>query len=284
MKIFFDTGAGEEELNFTLEGSLPFVEILKKLSAWAESQKVFIIDYHVAAKPQYKEKESLNSDEIETIHLRMGDQASLIESNLRELIDYTDRAGLHLAKSIQDARELSENEKADLLSGSSFIAESLETLSRHLVPESIEYMEKAVNALLNNNDLVEKINALGAVQYQLKLWLREREFSRVQPEEAKERIARFREQIPEIKKDLEKVAAYFTQGKEHDALTKLELVSQTLVDAAMLMRIAKDVKAEVVQKIVSLLGDLTQAVTARDLVTAADIADFDLRDALEEIA
>ncbi|HRP68247.1 MAG TPA: hypothetical protein PLY93_01795 [Turneriella sp.] len=284
MKIYFDTGSGNQELNFSLEATLPFIEILKKLTEWAESQKVFIVDYRIAAKPEFVENENLNSDEIDSIYLRLGDQTTLIESNLRELIDYTDRAGIHLAKTIQEARALSEQEKGDLNSGAAFIAESLEALSRHLRPESVEYMERAMNALLHQDDLIEKVNALGAVQHQLKLWLRQTEFSRITAEEAKEKVTRFREQISDLSHDLEQIAARFTQGKEQEALSKLEMVSQILVDAAMLMRIAKDSKSALVDKLVSLLGDLTQAVTARDLVTAADIADFDLRDTLQEIA
>ncbi|MBX3721956.1 MAG: hypothetical protein KF713_08960 [Turneriella sp.] len=272
------------ELNFTLTETLTFPEILAKLTEWAESQKRFIIDYRVAAKAEFAEKDELNSDEIDVIHLQIGDQTDLVESNLRELIDYLDRVGLHLAKVIQEGKTLGEKDAADLKTGGVFITESLDALSKHLKPESAEYMAKAVNALNTNPDLVEKINALGAVQNQLKLWLRQTEFSRVTPAEAMERVRNFREQIPALQADLEQIAARFTQGKEQEALGKLEMVSQILVDGVILMRIAGDVKRPETDKLVSLLGDLTQAVDARDLVTAADIADFDLRDALKAIA
>lgn len=56
-----------------------------------------------------------------------------------------------------------------------------------------------------------------------------------------------------------------------------------MVDAAILMRIANDAKKVMAEKLVTLLGDLTKAIDARDLVTAADIVDFDLRDLIKEL-
>jgi DNA-binding LytR/AlgR family response regulator len=275
---------GSEELNFEMQQTLPFAEVLQKLTAWAESQKLFILDYRVAAKPEFAAQAELNSDEIDVIELELGDQRDLIESNLRELIDYTDRVGLHLAQVIQEGRTLGENAARDIKVGAVFIAESLDALGKYLAPENAEYLAKAINALNTQDDLLEKINALGAVQNQLKLWLRHTAFARVTPAEAIEKVKTFRDQIPVLQSDLEQIAARFTQGREQEALAKLETVSQTLVDAVILMRIAGDAKKQQTEKLVTLLGDLTQAVDSRDLVTAADIADFDLRDALKDIA
>lgn len=277
-------GAGAEELNFELTEVIPLATIMDKLTAWAETQKLFIVDYRIAAKPEFANKENLNSDEIDVIHLALGDQADLVESNLRELIDYTDRVGLHLAKIIQEGKALEAKDASDLKTGGAFIAESLATLTRHLRPENADNLTEAVNALNTKDDLVDRINGLAAIQNQLRLWLRQAEFSRVTPAEAIEKVKNFRELIPALQSDLEQIAAKFTQGKEQDALQKLEAVSQTLIDGIILMRIAGDAKKQHTEKLVTLLGDLTQAVDSRDLVTAADIADFDLRDALKEIA
>jgi hypothetical protein len=272
-----------EQLNFEMTETLPFVEVLNKLTAWAESQKLYIIDYRVAAKPEFAAKEALNSDEIDVINLQLGNQTDLIESNLRELIDYADRVGLHVAKVIQAGKDLDAKEASDLKTGGVFVAESLATLAKYLKPENADALLAAVNTLNSNPDLIEKINALAAIQNQLRLWLRQTEFSRVSPAEAKEKITAFREQIPALQADLEQIAARFTQGREQEALQKLEMVSQTLVDAVILMRIAGDAKKQHTEKLVTLLGNLTRAVDSRDLVTAADIADFDLRDLLKEL-
>ncbi|HMY11572.1 MAG TPA: hypothetical protein PKC74_08105 [Turneriella sp.] len=59
--------------------------------------------------------------------------------------------------------------------------------------------------------------------------------------------------------------------------------AQTLVDAVVLMRIANDKSQGAGEKLVDLLGQLTGAIDSRDLVTAADIVDFDLRDLLKEL-
>jgi len=274
---------GDEALQFELTETLPFNQILQKLSAWAESQNLYIIDYRVAAKPEFAGKEDLNSDEIDVINLQIGDQAQLIESNLRELIDYTDRAGLHVARTIQEDKYLTEQEERDLKNGGAFIAESIETLSKHLEPENAEALAKALNELNTNPDLIEKINALAQVQNQLKLWLRQLEFSRISKEEAAERINNFRAQTAELSDKLERIAAFFTQGKEQDALQLLDSVSQTLVDAVILLRIAEDPKKVGGERLIELLGRITAAVDSRDLVTAADIVDFDLRDLLKEL-
>ncbi|MFO1472460.1 MAG: hypothetical protein U1F27_15655 [Turneriella sp.] len=274
---------GEEPLQFEMTETLPFPQVLAKLTDWAESQKMFIIDYRVAAKPEFAEKEDLNSDEIDVIHLQIGDQTDLLESNLRELIDYADRVGMHLAKVIQEGKSLDTKETNDLKAGGVFVAELLGTLTNYLKPENPESLTQALNALNTNPDLIEKINGLAIIQNQLKLWLRQTEFSRVTPAEAAERVSEFRARAAEIGAELEQIAARFTQGKEQEALQRLETVSQTLVDAAILLRIANDAKKDMAEKLVALLGDLTKAVDSRDLVTAADIVDFDLRDLIKEL-
>jgi hypothetical protein len=274
---------GDEPLQFELVETLPFSGIMQKLQAWAEGQNLYIIDYRVAAKPGFEDKEELTSDEIDIINLQLGDQRELIESNLRELIDYTDRAGFHLAGVIQSGKRLTAQEERDLANGGVFLAESLQTLQTYLKPDNPESLARALKELNGNPDLVEKINSLALVQNQLKIWLRQTEFSRVSQKEAAERVARFREQIPAIEVELEKIAARFTQGREQEALQMLETVSQTLVDAVVLMRIADDKGQHTGERLVELLGQLTAAIDSRDLVTAADIADFDLRDLLKEI-
>jgi len=274
---------GDEPLQFELVETLPFSGIMQKLQAWAEGQNLYIIDYRVAAKPGFEDKEELTSDEIDIINLQLGDQRELIESNLRELIDYTDRAGFHLAGVIQSGKRLTAQEERDLANGGVFLAESLQTLQTYLKPDNPESLARALKELNGNPDLVEKINSLALVQNQLKIWLRQTEFSRVSQEEAAERVARFREQIPAIEVELEKIAARFTQGREQEALQMLETVSQTLVDAVVLMRLADDKGQHTGERLVELLGQLTAAIDSRDLVTAADIVDFDLRDLLKEI-
>jgi len=283
MRIYLGTGADAEELNFTLSEKISFAQIIAKLTEWAESQKLFIIDYRVAAKPEFTGKEDLDSSEIEVIELQLGDQTDLIEANLRELIDYTDRAGMHLAKVIQEGKSLDEREAADLKTGGVFITESISAMTRHLKPENADGLTQAINNLNSNPDLIEKINGLAAIQNQLRLWLRQAEFSRVTPEAAIEKVSVFRSQLSELDRELEQVAAKLTQGREQEALQKFENISQILVDAIILMRIAKDAKVAVTEKLVKFLDDLTQAIDRRDLVTAADIADFDLRDALKEL-
>ncbi len=279
MRIVVD----DELLNFELNETLPFAQILDKLQAWAESQGLFIIDYRVAAKPEFADKTDLTSDEIEEINLQLGDQLQLVESNLRELIDYTDRAGLHIARVIQEGKILTADEDRDLKNGGAFIAESFDALSKYLQPESAESIAGALNTLNTNPDLIEKINALALLQNQLRLWLRYAEFSRVSPAEAAEKVIVFREKLPALQAELEQVAAKLTQGKEQDALVLLETISSTLVDAVVLMRKANDDKKFAGDRLVNVLGQLTAAIDARDLVTAADIVDFDLRDLLKEM-
>jgi len=280
---YMEIYVGDERLQFELTETLPFFGIMQKLQAWAESQNLYIVDYRVAAKPGFENKEDLTSDEIAVINLQLGDQRELIESNLRELIDYTDRAGFHLAGVIQSGKILSTQEEQDLTTGGVFLAESLQTLQTYLRPDNPESLACAVKELNSHPDLIEKINALALIQNQLKIWLRQTEFSRVSPEEATERVARFREQVPGMQEELEKIAARFTQGREQEALQMLETISQTLVDAVVLMRIANDKSQGAGEKLVDLLGQLTGAIDSRDLVTAADIVDFDLRDLLKEL-
>lgn len=280
MRIYID----DKPLAFELKETLAFSEIMAKLTAWAESQKLFIIDYRIAAKPEFAAKEDLNSDEIDVINLQLGDQTDLVESNLRELIDYTDRVGMHVANTIQAGAALGTQEAADLKTGGVFIAESVETLSKYLPAENAAQLTNAIAVFNTQNDLIEKINALAIIQNQLKLWLRHTEFSRVTKDEAAQRLVEFRARHEDLQQELEKIAAKLTQGKEQEALQILESVSQVLVDAVVLMRIAEDAKVSSGQKFVELMGQLTAAIDARDLVTAADIVDFDLRDLLKEVA
>lgn len=281
--LYMEIYVGDERLQFELTEILRFPDILQKLQAWAESQNLFIVDYRVAAKPGFENREELTSAEIDVINLQLGDQRDLIESNLRELIDYTDRAGLHLAGVVQSGRTLGADEQQDLTTGTVFLAESLQTLQTYLRPDNPEMLSRTLKELNSNPDLLEKINALALVQNQLKVWLRQTEFSRVGREEAAERVARFRERVPAMQEELEKIAARLTQGREQEALQLLETVSQTLVDAVVLMRIADDRGQGGSEKLIELLGQLTAAIDSRDLVTAADIVDFDLRDLIRQL-
>ncbi len=275
---------GDEPLQFELEKNTPFAQILSELTEWASSQKVFIIDYHIEAKPGFENNEHLSSDEIETLRVNVGSQEDLIDSNLRELIDYTDRVGIHVANLIETQKSPDEKDASELKTAWAFVVESVDALSQHLEAQDRTSLKNAVSVLTQVPDLIEKLNALAIIQNQLKLWLRQTEFSRISKEEAIEQLVEFRKRQDALNQDLEQIAAKLTQGKEQEALTLLEPVSQILVDAVLLMQIAEDSKYKDAQKLVELLGQLTAAIDQRDLVTAADIVDFDLRDLLKAVA
>lgn len=275
---------GDEPLQFELEKNTPFSEILSELTEWASSQKFYIVDYHIEAKPGFENNERLSSDEIETLRVNVGSQEDLIDSNLRELIDYTDRVGFHVANLIETQKSPDEKDASELKTAWAFVVESVDALSQHLEAQDRTSLKNAVSVLTQVPDLIEKLNALAIIQNQLKLWLRQTEFSRISKEEAIEQLVEFRKRQDALNQDLEQIAAKLTQGKEQEALTLLEPVSQILVDAVLLMQIAEDSKYKDAQKLVELLGQLTAAIDQRDLVTAADIVDFDLRDLLKAVA
>ncbi|MCS6972595.1 MAG: hypothetical protein NZL89_06175, partial [Leptospiraceae bacterium] len=225
----------------------------------------------------------LNSDQIEVIRLELGDRHALLGSNLRSLIDYADRAGIHLARTIQSGGALSEKDQEDLAAGGAFIAESLQTLQNYFHVTNKEALAEAIRQFNQNTDLVEKINALALIQNQLKLWLRQLEFAQVSPAQAEEKIQQLRERQSEFDAELEKIAAKFSQGREHEALELLESVTQTLIDAALFIQIANPERSESIEKLIELLNQLAAAMDAHDLVTAADLVDFDLRDLLREL-
>jgi len=273
----------DEPLNFEIQERLSVAEAIDKVRTWAEGQGHFVIDYRIAALPEFADSEALMTDQVELIDITLGDQRDLVETNLRDLIDYSDRMGYFLAKAISEGRTLDDKEQASLIEACAFMDESIMALLSHLAPENKQDLSQAVKDLKNQADLVLKINALAIIKNQIQLWLRSVEFSRIDSSEAENKLTEFRSQIGQLKSDLEKIASQMTRGKEQAALQALESAMQKITDAMILMRIAEDTKKDEGKSILIILRTLTQHLDEKDWVSAADVVDFDLRDALDRL-
>ena len=101
-------------------------------------------------------------------------------------------------------------------------------------------------------------------------------------EEIKALKDKFKDQVPQLLKLVEDIATSLTVGKEAQAMTGIEQLVEYFSELLALLGRDQNQK-EFSEKLVGLLSELTSALDSADLVTAADIIDYDLKDVLDEL-
>ncbi|MCB1146918.1 MAG: hypothetical protein KDK38_08950 [Leptospiraceae bacterium] len=270
-----------EELQFTLEKENSLKEILDSVASWAETNALYIVDYTVESK---EPPEKQNSQNIDVLDILLGTRDQLVVSQLTELDAYVNRMGAFLAERYSSGNDLTEAESVHLADGMQYIRESLAALEAHL-PRAGEELEGALISLKNSNEPVQKISALAIIKNRTSLWLRQTEFALLSDEERKGKREEFFQYLDGVDTQLETVASEITMGKEQMALGRLtEILEQFSTGLAILggdpggSGIVNDLG-----DFVKLLGELAAALDSGDMVTAADIVDFDLRDGIEKL-
>ena len=104
----------------------------------------------------------------------------------------------------------------------------------------------------------------------------------ISKEERDALIKEFKEESVKVLHSLEDIASDLTAGRESKAIQRIEELVAFISDALSLIY-QIDKNREEKEKLVKSLGELTSALSKGDLVTAADIVDYDIRENLEKI-
>lgn len=273
-----------ENLPFELDEVLPIESVIEKVAVWARSQNAHILDYRIKARTGFENADVLNSEQTELIDIELGNAIDLISGNLNELDAYLDRMGVFLADKISEGKNLNARELEEVSSGIEYIRQVVSELNDKLGQDAGEEVENSLISLSASTDLMVKIQSLAVIKNQTGVWMRKVKFGALTAEEKTELKAKFLEKVPETESALEKIASLLTMGKESEALQKLEYAMEIISDGLVLLSMTGYPDAEKISSTLKLMSELTAALDSSDMVTAADIIDFDLRESLSKLA
>lgn len=273
-----DIYINNEKLEFTLEKETSLQDILKHIQDWAGQRELYLIDYNLDS---IDENGPFHSGNIHRLDISLGDRTDLLKHNLIEMQRYVDRILKFLAEKLQKQAELSAEESAQLLEGKEWLSESL-VASYGLLSGSSQLDEKVIHDLESSSSLQEHIICLSRVADLLSLWYRQFSYNILSEEEQQAFTKKFLAELPAVAKSLEEIASDFTVGKEVKGFQTLDSTLAFFSDG--LLYLSNDpVWGEVIERLTDILRELVQALSDQDMVNAADIIDYDLREILDEI-
>ncbi len=275
----------EKPLEFKLENEIRLEQVLEHVQEWASQKNFYILDYEALGKENQSVGEKALSSEIETVSIQLGDQRDLIVENLEEVNRYIDKVGSYLAERVTLEQAVAEDKALEIREGLNWVGDSIKSIEKQLLVKKSEF-----KVLLNNisnldikNDTLEIIENLAQIKDRVFILIKNGRFSNLKPDEIAELTTEFKKQIPATVEKLEKVAEFLTAGKEGEAFQTLEGLIDYVSDGVAVMAQNQE-KSETCDKLVALMKELMGALDNNDLVTAADIVDFDFKDLLQELA
>ncbi len=264
-----------QEVDYELEAPLGISEFISQVQDNLSAENLYILDYG------FRKKEGVESpkttDDIEMLDIIAGNKEHLLMSTLESLDNYLDRAGTFLVSKL-DGSELSGEESEQYNEGVRFIREVVQSVNPD-PDKRPERLDQALITLSQSPHQEARINALAVVKNQVAIWKKLLSVQMLGKEEQARQKQEFMDAIEEKSGLLEKSAMLLTQGKEAESLATVSTFMDYLTKGIALFNHERG-KEEIIQTLVRFLEDLTRALDRRDLVTAADILDFDLRDAL----
>lgn len=274
-----------EELSFTLQKKESLEKILERVAEWAQKGDLYILDYRIKGKNQQDEMLSHDSETIEVLDVLLGNRSQLVLSQLKELDAYINRMGTFLASKMSSEADLQAHEKKDLNDGLVYIQESLGALEAHL-PKAGEELEGAILSLRSTKDPMQRISALAMIKNKTSLWLKQAEFALQSEEERAQARKEFFSYLNEVHPILESVAMDITMGKESNALEVLGDFLDRLSSGLAILNTENRENLERKEKLnnfLRILSDLAAALDRSDMVTAADIVDFDIKEGIDTL-
>lgn len=268
-----------KEVSFQMEKPLSLNELIEEVQENIAGDNLYVIDYVLEAKTG--KEAPLSSDDIESIDFEIGSQDELMLSAVEELDAYLDRAGLYLADHIQSDKGFSPQEEEEFRDGVNYISGVIESLQNDR-DRRTEQLDQAMIVLAKSADLRERIGALAVIKNQVAVWKNLMAVANLDDEQQDKARSSFLDRVDSLNDELEKMATWLTQGKEVETYDGLAHFIDEITHGVALFSMMEE-KQEVVRRLINFLEELTSALDSRDLVTAADILDFDLRDTLEEL-
>lgn len=283
--IYMQIIVNNEKIEFEIQKKLNLNEIIEHLNEWASEKELYVTDYKIEADENLKPHE-LNSSNIEVMNVQIGDQKDLIETNLSQLNDYLDRIGSYLAGALEQGAEVELTEKQNLREGIDYIHESLSGIMQVMSGKDEQQpLKEKLDQLVDldiEKDLEAGLNLLAVLKNQVLIYIKNLRLSRMSEEELINSKNQFLNNIDTILEKLEHIAEDLTIGKENVAITKLENITGVISDGLIILRMT-NTSPEITTKMLAALNEMTTALVTGDMVTAADIVDFDLKDLLTEL-
>lgn len=277
MQIFVNSQA----LDYELEKSATLSEIIDNVQEWAKKSNMFILDYDVVTEKE-NNNDLLTSDDIDKINIEIGNSEDVILKNIIDLNEYIDKMGSFLAVNPK-LEELTKENFNIVSEGLKYISDALIELREKIRSE--ESLNKAIEVLQKNPvdlEIGEVIAALASARNHTMLWKKQYEYIRLSEEELLQKKDEFMEKIPEYISSLDDIAQDLTTGETAKAVTELEKWMVYLSEGLNILTIT-GYRLDKVESLTKLLSSLTDSLFENDLVTSADIVDFDIRDELETL-
>lgn len=269
------------EIDFTLEKENTLSDIIEQLKKWAGTEGYHVLDYRADLSSEGEAVPETPAADIDLLEVSIGSTDDLIAVNLADYNDYLDKAGTFIAGKVQEGRDLTPAERTELNEAIAYLTEAVLALSEKL--GSNDRLEQAVSGLNADDEPGEILQKLSVLRQQGVTWVKAVDLARMNEEDLNSARETFIQETPVIIEKLEEIATLFTQGKEAEGYQRLtEMVEVISRGITVLQQIDSD--NEDVNTMIDLLHELTSALDSSDMVTAADIIDYDLRDTLEKIA
>ena len=293
MNIFVN----QQPLNFELQEELSFPKILEHINQWVKEQKIFLLNYTITPKADFKDIEhsQLTSNTIDSIHFDLGETRDIYYESIKELEQYIDKLGSFLAKSIQENKVLNENDIETIHNGLVWISETLASITSHSLINKTEevylcmtmiqeVIQKSSSFNYNNlEEMLPLIESLAIIKNYSLGWHKIWQFYGASPEELQRLLTDFRHECYKALQSLDEIATDLTVGNEKKAMVVIEHLVDFLSDGLAIIHLNNTYKSESL-KIVNILLELTNFLDNGDMANAADIIDYDLKEILEILA
>lgn len=270
-----------QPLDYQLEESATLSEIITNVQEWAKKSDMFILDYNVIPEKEQLEK-NLTSDDIDKLNIELGNSEDVILKSVLDLNHYIDKMGNFLAVN-PHLEELSDENYSIINEGLKYIAEAIIQLKEKIRSE--DSIAKAIDVLQKDPaelEIGEIIAALASARNHTMLWKKQYEYIRLSKKELTEKKDEFMAKLPGYISTLDDIAEDLTTGETLKAVTDLEKWMVYISEGLNILTITQT-RLDKVEALMALLNSLTDALFENDLVTAADIVDFDIRDELESL-
>ena len=145
-----------------------------------------------------------------------------------------------------------------------------------------EFKTKDRIDILNEEEQIPFLDNLAGIKNQALIWYKACQYHGVTQKELKQLLEELKQETLKVLESLEEIAADLTAGKEAAALQKIEDLASFISDMLSLLY-QTTVHEKERSQLVHVLDQLMSALSKGDLVTAADLVDYEIREALEKI-
>ena len=276
-------------LDFELQDTISLPQVINHIEDWAGQNNYYVLDYTytTTGTATTQNETSIMSSDIAKLEIQVGDQGDLIEQNLIEVSTYIDKAGSFIADSVQNEKELPNDEITNIQEGFSWIQDVLQSVKKQMQIGASEEFNHALDNItsleLNVESMMPALQVLAVLRNHVLIWLKQYNFSKLSQADYEKLKNELQADIPKLHDSIEQIATNLTVGKEAEALMKLEGIVPFLSDVLAAINV-EGKNEDICTELISVLNNLTTALDSNDSVTAADLVDYDLRELLDKIS